>query len=118
MYKRFIPLLIFPFILGCSNSSSNDQEIIDETREEVIKLNQKYNKLFHYAVLEYMDGNSDFKAAPVVLQELFKDIMVVNKSLKIDCKVYNNNGEPEMVEMEDGSLHPSERLPDELRIEE
>ena len=102
---------------SCNHSSKEDQEIIENAREEVIKLDQKYNQLYQVVMMEYMSGDSRYESAAVCLQELTKELLSVNKALKIDCKKYNDNGEPTMLQDKDGSLSPIEIIPNELKIE-
>ena len=65
-------------------------------------------------------GSEDvrFESAAICLQELTPEIVSINKSLKIDCKRYDDNGEPVMLKDNYGILSPCEIIPDELRIEE
>ena len=114
--KFFLPLT-FLLLCGCSQSPKEDQEIIKNAREEVIKLDQKYNQLYQVVMMEYMRGDSRYESAALCLQEITKELMSVNKALKIDCKQYNENGEPTMLQDKDGSLSPIEIIPNELKIE-
>lgn len=107
-------LLLF---VSCDNSSKKDQEIIDNARVECIKLNQKYNQLYQVVMARYMSGNSEFEAAALCLQGITPELLSVNKALKIDCKHYDENGNPTMVQNEDGVTSPVEIIPNELSIE-
>lgn len=117
MKKKLISLPLLLLLFGCNNSSTNNEQIIDNARIEVINLNKKYNRRYQLVYLEYFKWNKAYESAAICLQELLTEIIAVNKSLKIDCKQYNANGEPSMVEDADGSRSPIEGLPDELRID-
>lgn len=117
MKSKLYLLLSLMILTGCNDEPSKEQRTIDNARVEVIKLNQKYNKLYQTVMSEYVRGNSNFESAAICLQELTKEIIDVNKALKIDCKQYNENGKPSMIQGEDG-LSPVESIPNELKIEE
>lgn len=103
--------------VSCDNSSSKDQEIIDNARVECIKLNQKYNQLYQVVMSRYISGNSEYESAAICLQEITKELLSVNKALKIDCKHYDENGKPTMMQNKDGGTSPVEIIPNELSVE-
>lgn len=129
MKSKICFLIALIILTGCKDIASTDQkkfgnvgqdvrqETIDNTRMEVIKLNQKYNMLYQAVMSQYMQGNRNYESAAICLQELAQEIIDVNKALKIDCKQYNENGEPTLIQGEDG-LSPAEGIPNVLRIEE
>lgn len=116
MRLRFYSLVALLLLTGCRESS--DSEMIDSARSEIIKLNQKFNQLYHGAMYQYMKGDDSYASAVMVLQELTKETIAVNKSLKIDCRKYNDQGGVIMFQNEDGTSSPLEIIPDDLKIEE
>lgn len=118
MKVKLIPLLSLVLFIGCADSTTEDKQLIDDARVEVINLNKKFNDLYQVVAYEYMiEDNKDFEKATLCLQALTNEIVAVNKSLKIDCKKYNENGKPKMLENEDGTKSPIEGPPNKLRLE-
>lgn len=115
---KYILYIMLLFLIGCNSSSEQSEEIVDDSRSAVIELNQRYNELYQVVMKEYLRGNAEYEAAGVCLQALTKEIMAVNKALHIDCKMYGENGSPQMVEDKYGNLSPIEILPNELKIED
>lgn len=115
MRLKLYLVVVLVLLTGCNGASKQEKEI-DNARLKVIELNQKYNKLYQAIMSQYMAGNSDYEAAGMCLQMLTKEIIAVNKALKIDCKQYDENGEAIMVEGKNG-LSPIEIIPNELKIE-
>lgn len=113
---KYIVLMLI--LVGCSNSSEKDQNIVDKTRTEIIKLNQKYNDIFEIVAKEYMAGDQRYEFAVRSIQLLTPELIEVNKALKIDCKRYNDEGKPIMIKGEDGVSHPCYIVPNELKLEE
>ncbi len=108
--------MTFLFI-GCDSSSNEEEDMIKDSREAVIELNQKYNQLYQVVMEGYIGGNKEFEAAGLCLQALTMELINVNKALHIDCKKYGSDGKPQMIEDKNGTSSPIEIIPDELRIE-
>ena len=99
-------------------NSLNEAEIIDAARRKIINLNKKHNKVYNFIAKRYMKGDKNSEGGVFCLQELTLEIIAVNRALKIDCKSYDENGNPLMIQNADGTKSPAEGLPEELRIEE
>lgn len=102
--------------LKAYETAKNALPMIERTRKEVVTLNQKYNYLLNVSMKEAMKGDKEFYTSGVVLQELTKELINVNKSLHIDCYAYGDNGKPLEIEGEDGNYTKPEIVPNELKI--
>lgn len=114
-YKFLLPI-IFLFVLGCNSEHKEDMEIIDNARRDIINLNQKYNNLYQFVMVNYMQGNNNYGPAAVCLQDLAVELMAVNKALKIDCYKYDEKGNPIMERDNNGKSTPVEIIPNEMKI--
>lgn len=120
-----VGFLILGFILGgivvgaLVSKESETKRTLDFSRSKMIELNKEYNELFNkLAYYSMAENNSYATAAAQTLQQLTPGLIELNKALKLDCKEYQENGEPLMVQDEKGSMNPLEKLPEEIRIVE
>lgn len=115
-----VGLLILGIILGVVIAGvlmQKTQKVLDDSRFSMVEFNKKYNKLYnqigYYAIAE---NNEAAMVGFQVLQELGPELFDLNRSLKLDCKEYQENGKPLMGRDENGVESPVEKLPEEIRI--
>ena len=95
---------------------NNEQAIIDNGRMSMIEFNKEYNKLYNDLGYLAIGENNDFaKVTMNVVLKLTPKLIEVNKSLKLDCKDYQN-GAPVSIQDENGRSTPLEKLPEEIKI--
>lgn len=127
MKEKAIISIVF-FLIGlcvggiaeCASMSkrikNNEQVIIDNGRTAMIEFNKEYNKVYNnLGYLAIGQGNEYAIVTMQVLQKLTSELIKLNKSLKLDCKIYRN-GAPSLIEDENGNTNPLEKLPEEIRI--
>lgn len=110
---------IFGFALGSIVFAPNVKykTMVENAREECIEYNREYNKNYNTFITNYFaTGGEFYKVAASILQNDFPYIMAINKSLNIDCREYDENGEVVMIKGKNGDLSPMEELPNEIRI--
>lgn len=96
---------------------NEEQAIIDSSRIYLIELNKEHNHLFNIVGSQAMfQKNMDAMLAFEVLQRLAPKLFQLNRSLKLDCKEYNDDGTPQMIRDKDGNESPCEALPEEIKI--
>lgn len=115
-----VGLLILGIILGVVIAGAlmqKSQKVLDNSRYSMIEFNKEYNRLYnqigYYAIAE---NNESAIVCFQVLQELGPELFDLNRSLKLDCKEYQENGKPMMSRDENGVESPVEKLPEEIRI--
>ncbi len=106
--------------LFLSSKATNDNEdaqvILDNSRLYMIEFNKEYNKLYNDLGILVIGEDNDYARLTIhVLQKLTPDLIKINKSLKLDCKKYQD-GNPLMIEDKYGNKNPLEILPEEIRI--
>lgn len=94
------------------------QVVLDSSRVSIIELNKTYNYLFENLgrAAFGQQNNEPAIVAFQVLQRLTPELMELNKSLKLDCKRYREDGTPVMVKDKNGLESPLETLPEEIKI--
>ena len=119
-----VGLLILGFVMGgalvgamMQSKDAETQKILDNSRYSMVELNKEYNRLYnqigYYAIAE----NNEYASVIIqVLQELAPKFFDLNRSLKLDCKAYQENGNPLMSRDKNGVESPMEKLPEEVRI--
>ena len=119
---KYVGLLILGFVLGVVVAgllTQKTQKVLDNSRYAMIEFNKEYNRLYnqigYYAIAE---NNENAKVIFGVLQELGPELFDLNRSLKLDCKEYQENGKPLMSRDNNGVESPVEKLPEEVRIAE
>lgn len=119
---KYVGLLILGFVLGVVVAgllTQKTQKVLDNSRYAMIEFNKEYNRLYnqigYYAIAE---NNENAKVIFGVLQELGPELFDLNRSLKLDCKEYQENGKPLMSRDDNGVESPVEKLPEEVRIAE
>lgn len=127
--KQRIIFIIIGLVLGFAfgyyvkPSKSSEMEdakrTLDNAREASVKLNIQFNHLYdQLGLIALENGNKYAIASFQTLQKLTPNIMQISKSLRMDCKQYDDNGKPIMVENDKtGQTTPIEALPEEIRIE-
>lgn len=97
---------------------AHDKIILDNSRKAIITLNKKYNLIYdNLTNMAFTDGDRNAYYAVSILQAgLFKEILNVNKSLKLDCIKYRENGTPVILEEKDGKKGQLQVLPEEIKI--
>lgn len=106
--KKLIPLLFFFLLVGCS--SSNDEEMIDNARHEMINLNQKHFNLLFKVTGLCVDDDENLMSGIVCLRELIAEISAVNKALNLDYKKYEENWKTLVKQKYSGINMPIEEL--------
>ena len=119
---KYVGLLILGFVLGVVVAgllTQKTQKVLDNSRYAMIEFNKEYNRLYnqigYYAIAE---NNENAKVIFGVLQELGPELFDLNRSLKLDCKEYQENGKTLMSRDDNGVESPVEKLPEEVRIAE
>lgn len=115
-----VGLLILGIILGVVIAGvlmQKNQKVLDNSRNSMIEFNKKYNRLYnqigYYAIGE---NNESAIVGFQVLQQLGPELFDLNRSLKLDCKEYQENGKPLMSRDENGVESPVEKLPEEIHV--
>lgn len=107
-------LLVVAVLVGCQEQK--DEQMLNDAREKCIELNQRFNDLNMTAMVGYLNGNTDWRLVGNTLQAMTTQIIDINKSLGIDCTKYDEEGNPILVEHENGEKYPLEIIPNELQL--
>ena len=111
----------FAYFINSSQSKRLEecQSTIDAARNASVELNKQFNQIYNRLGILGIEGNEYAVACFQTLQRLTPNIMQVSKDLGIDCKQYDENGKPVMIEDEKTKqVNPIEILPEVIRIEE
>lgn len=116
--KLFAVAIFTCFCFGSCADEEPEKRVLNRTRNACIELNREYNRLYQIAMKQYVSGNQEFGTAASCLQEIFDEVMKMNKELGIDCKQYDSDGSVIYGKDQSGQDVHVETLPNELRISE
>lgn len=119
-----VGLLILGFVIGgvvggflIQGKGAENQKVLDHGRSKMVEFNKVYNEMVNSVIYYAIEKNDGYATvAAQTLQQLTPGIIEINKALKLDCKEYQENGEPLMVKDKNGVENPLEKLPEEVRI--
>ena len=114
--------LFLGFVIGYTIQTKKLEELritIDNARNASVVLNKHYNQLYNkISGIALFEENDYGIVCFQILQKLIPDIKQVSKDLGLDCKQYNEDGTPLMIEKEDGQTYPIDGLPEEIKLTE
>ncbi len=114
----FFSTLCLSGMILCSFTSCSNKDDAESTlqnaREKCIELNRQYNALFEVAQKESIYDDR-FKYAANALNAEFMLLLELNKSLGIDCRYYDEDGNTRSIIDKNGKKQYMEVLPDVLR---
>lgn len=110
---------LFGFFCNTSNKElDNSQHTIEQARAASVELNKQFNLLYNNSGKLAIDGNEYAIAIFQSIGPLTHNIMMISKSLGLDCRKYNESGKPIMIKDEEtGELNPIEILPETIFLE-
>ena len=119
-----VGLLILGFVIGgvvggflIQGKCDDNQKVLDYSRNKMVEFNKGYNEMVNSVIYYAIEKNDGYATvAAQTLQQLTPGLIELNKALKLDCKEYQENGEPLMVKDKNGVENPLEKLPEEVRI--
>ena len=123
--NTFFSFIIGAFIGGALMTAINDnneqkknemQTLIDESRYSTIEFNKEFNHFYSkLGLLSFGQNNSYATIAVQILQALSPKLIQLNKSLKLDCTLYDD-GAPLTIQDSLGIVRPMETIPEEIRL--
>lgn len=114
--------LVIGFIIGYVVKPTHSDRLeeyistINHSREASIELNKQFNDIYNKMGILAMGGNEYAITICQTMQQLTHNIKQVSKALGLDCREYNEDGKPLMIEDENGQTNPVEILPEKIKI--
>lgn len=115
-----IPYSIIAALIMYTIKNNKDKEekynrIVISARQSCIDLNNEYNTIYTEVYKQYISGSNEYEYTVTCLQSLFSPLLWINKSLIIDCNLYENGNI--ITTVKNGKSMPVEILPDSVKID-